>query len=239
VFKNEPAAPSAPENPTPRVPRATPKRQRTRTLIRDVALRSFRERGFDDTTMRSIADEAGISVGNAYYHFPTKDHLVQELYVEVQEAHRDAALPLLDGTDDLTERIGIVLRTGLAGLGAYHRMAPQFLASAVAPGSATNPLSEDSSPAREIVLDVFRRAVEGAKQTLPKDIAGDLPTALWMGYLLLALFWVYDTSPEQRRTERLLTATLGVFKFALPLLRIRPFRNAVTEIVGIVAGRLS
>ncbi|WIB60919.1 TetR family transcriptional regulator [Curtobacterium sp. MCLR17_007] len=214
-----------------------PKRERTRAAIRAVAIRSLREQGYDATTMRGIAEQAGLSVGNAYYHFPTKDHLVQELYVDVQHEHRAAALPLLDTTDDLTARIGVVVRTGLANLQEYHAIAPQFLTAAMAPGSPVNPLSTESSEARDLVLDLFRRAVAGSRQKLPADLAEDLPMALWMGYLLFALFWTYDTSPDQRRTERLVDSMLRVLRFALPMLRVRPFRSAVSEIVGIVAGR--
>ncbi|MFZ7088255.1 TetR family transcriptional regulator [Curtobacterium sp. RRHDQ10] len=204
-----------------------------------MAIRSLREKGYDATTMRGIAEEAGLSVGNAYYHFPTKDHLVQELYLDVQQAHRQVAVPLLAETDDLAARIGIVVRTGLANLTEYHAIAPQFLAAAFTPDSPVNPLSSESTPARDLVLGTFTDAVRGARQQLPSDLAGDLPTALWMGYLLLALFWTYDRSPDQMRTTRLVDAMLRVLRFALPLLRLRPFRLAVTEIVGIVAGRVS
>jgi AcrR family transcriptional regulator len=223
------------ENETP----SLSKRDRTRSAIRAVAIRSLREQGYDATTMRGIAAEAGLSVGNAYYHFPTKDHLVQELYVDVQQEHRALALPLLADEDDLTARIGIVVRTGLANLTEYHAIAPQFLAAAFTPDSPVNPLSSESTPARDLVLGLFTEAVSGAKQQLPRDLAEDLPTALWMGYLLLALFWTYDRSPDQTRTTKLVDAMLRVLRFALPLLRVRPFRLAVTEIVGIVAGRVS
>jgi AcrR family transcriptional regulator len=215
----------------------TPKRARTRAHIRAVALRSLREKGYDGTTMRSIADEAGLSVGNAYYHFPTKDHLVQELYVEVQHEHVALAAPQLDGVDDLATRIGIVVRTGLGNLRTWHDLAPQFLAAAIAPGSPNNPLSAESAPARDVVLGLFREAVDGARASLPGTLGEDLPHALWTGYLLLTLFWVYDRSPGQRRTDRLVDALLGVLRFALPMLRVRPFRRSVTEIVAVVAGR--
>ena len=51
----------------------------TKALVRATALRLFRERGYAATTMRAIAQEAGVATGNAYYHFASKDHLVQEL----------------------------------------------------------------------------------------------------------------------------------------------------------------
>jgi AcrR family transcriptional regulator len=176
------------------------KSERTRAHLREIALRSFRERGYDATTIRLIAQEAGVSVGTTHYHFPSKHHLVQELYLDVQEEHRDVALPLLESTDDLVERLGIVYRAGLDGLAPYHRSAPEFLSAAVSPRSPINPLSTESAPALTIVVDLFRTAVDGAKHALPADIARRLPDALVLGHLLLALFWVYDRSPGQERT---------------------------------------
>jgi hypothetical protein len=47
----------------------TPKAEATRARIRAAAMASFVERGYPDTTIRLIAKEAGVSVGNAYYYF--------------------------------------------------------------------------------------------------------------------------------------------------------------------------
>src|SRR5690348_12745885 len=63
--------------------------EQTKRLIVDTAVRLFREQGYEKTTMRAIAQAAGLSVGNAYYYFPSKDHLVQEFYTQVQDAHHE------------------------------------------------------------------------------------------------------------------------------------------------------
>jgi len=211
------------------------KGERTRALIRDVALRSFRERGYDATTIRLIAAEAGVSVGTTNYHFASKEELVQELYLEVQTAHRDAAEPLLAQSDDLVKRLSAVFRTGLAQLDPYHGFAPEFLSAAVSPRSALNPLSAESTPARDIVLGVFRDAVTGAKHTLPAEFEERLPSVLVLGHLLLALFWVYDSSPGQRRTYRLLDRGLRLFALSLPLVRMRVLRRPLQELLDLVA----
>src|SRR5690242_21572791 len=106
---------------------------RTRELIRGVAMRSFRERGYEATSIRRIAEEAGVSVGTTNYQFGSKNQLVQELYLEVQRSHRTAAEPLLARTDDLIERLTIVYTTGLDQLTPYHAHAPEFLSAAVSP----------------------------------------------------------------------------------------------------------
>ena len=50
--------------------------EQSRTNILETALRLFRERGFDETTMRDIASACGLSLGAAYHYFPSKEALV-------------------------------------------------------------------------------------------------------------------------------------------------------------------
>jgi AcrR family transcriptional regulator len=211
------------------------KSERTRSLIREVALRSFRDRGYDKTTIRLIAEESGVSVGTTNYHFASKNDLVQELYLDVQEAHRAAAEPLLARTDDLIERLGIVYRTGLDQLEPYHPFAPEFLSAAVSPRSSINPLAGESAESRDIVVGLFQEAVTGAKDKLPAEFEDDLPAALMLGHLLLALFWVYDSSPERRRTRLLLDRGLRLLKLSLPLVRLRVLRKPLRELLDLVA----
>ncbi|CAM5596768.1 hypothetical protein STENM327S_00912 [Streptomyces tendae] len=51
-------------------------------------MRLFQERGYDRTTMRVIAQEAGVSVGNAYYYFAGKEHLIQGFYDRIAASTR-------------------------------------------------------------------------------------------------------------------------------------------------------
>ena len=215
--------------------RAESKGERTRQRIREAALRSFRENGYDATTIRKIADELGTSVGSTNYHFPSKNHLIQELYLDVQEAHRAAATPLLVEGARLTDRLRIVFSTGLDQLTPYHPHAGEFLSAAVSPRSPINPLSTESAPAFAIVEELFAGAVDGASGApVPDDIRPLLPRALALAHLLLALFWVYDTSEGQRRTRRLLEQGLKLFGTLLPLTRLPMLRGALRESLALV-----
>jgi AcrR family transcriptional regulator len=208
---------------------------RTRLRIRTAALASFRENGYDATTIRKIADQLGMSVGATHYHFPSKNHLIQELYLDVQLAHRAAAEPLLAGETRLIDRLGIVYATGLDQLEPYHAHAGEFLSAAVSPRSPINPLSTESADALAIVQDLFAHAVDGAAPTgLPDDIRALLPRALVLAHLLLALFWVYDTSEGQRRTRWLLDRGLKLLGSVLPLVRLPILRGAVRDILTLV-----
>jgi AcrR family transcriptional regulator len=198
----------------------TAKSEQTRWLVAGVALRMFREIGFAKTTMRAIAAEAGVSVGNAYYYFASKDDLVQELYLQVQAEHAARAAEALKDAADLTSRLRATLHTGLDAMAPYHRFGGDFIATAIRPTSPVNPFAAGSTAAREASLDIFRTAVEAAKPPAPKKLRSDLPELLWLFYMAVTLFWVYDTSDGQQRTRRLVDGAVPLITRGLSLARV-------------------
>ena len=54
----------------------------TRRQIVDVADRLFYERGFEATSFADIAKDVGLSRGNFYYHFKTKDEILGAVIVQ-------------------------------------------------------------------------------------------------------------------------------------------------------------
>jgi TetR/AcrR family transcriptional repressor of uid operon len=68
--------------------RATDPERRERIL--DAAERAFVRQGFHATTMQHVADELGMSAGNLYRYFPSKEAIVEGL-CEVDQAERARA----------------------------------------------------------------------------------------------------------------------------------------------------
>src|SRR5258706_13378855 len=87
------------------------KSEATREKILEAALRLFRKRGFERTTMRDVAKAAGVAVGAAYYYFPSKDALVLAYYDRTQEAHSALAREGMKQADSLDGRLRAVLHT--------------------------------------------------------------------------------------------------------------------------------
>lgn len=56
------------------------KKASVRDAIVDAAARRFSEQGFQGTTLAQIAAGAGVAVGNIYSYFPSKLHLLYEVY---------------------------------------------------------------------------------------------------------------------------------------------------------------
>ena len=54
-------------------------------MVLDAALRLFSTQGFGATTVRDIADRAGVSTGNLYHHFPDKEAIFRTLLDEYRE----------------------------------------------------------------------------------------------------------------------------------------------------------
>lgn len=61
-----------------------------------------------------------------------------------------------------------------------------------------------------------------------------MPDALVLAHLLLALFWVYDTSQGRQRTRLLLDRALKLLAAVLPLARLPIVRGAVAEMLALV-----
>ncbi len=57
----------------------------TRATILGAARTLFNERGLENVSLRNIADELDISIGNLTYHFKRRDDIVFELYLELVE----------------------------------------------------------------------------------------------------------------------------------------------------------
>lgn len=215
----------------------TPKSERTREAIRDAAVRSFRANGYDATTIRSLATGLGIAVGSAYYHFPSKSHLVQELYVDVADAHAAAARAALAHEKKLANRIRIALLLSLDQLEPYGSHANEFLIAAMRPGDDASPLSPASEAARQTFLATFRDVVDGASDKIPADVAAVLPDALYRVNLLASLAWVQDSSDGHQLTRRLVERATRLLGLALPALKLPPVHTAVRELLADV-GRL-
>ena len=214
--------------------RATTKGEQTRELILSTALRLFREQGYGKTTMRAIATEAGVSVGNAYYYYGSKEHLMQAYYDHLQEQHREAVESILASEKSFVPRLTGVLRTWLEVAAPYHEFAGTFFKTAAEPTSPLSPFSDQSRPAREASVEIFRRVVDGSDLKLPADLKAELPELLWLMQMGIVLFWVHDNSEDLRRTKALIDRSVPLVDRLLRLTRIPGVRGMVNDIVGLI-----
>jgi AcrR family transcriptional regulator len=87
----------------------------SRDAILDAAERLFANSGFDGTSMRSIAEAAGVAQALLHYHFGTKERLFAEMFTRRSEAINAARIERLDslfarGQPTLEEVLDTLLR---------------------------------------------------------------------------------------------------------------------------------
>jgi len=214
---------------------ATPtKSEQTRDLIAKTALRLFRERGYEATTMRAIAAEAGVSVGNAYYYFDSKERLIQGFYDRAQVEHEAAARPVLESERDLAARIAGVIEAWLITMEPYRPFAGKFFKNAAEPTSPLSPFSPESRPARTTAIALWREVIEGSDAKVPKRLQADLPELLWLYFMGIVLFWVHDPTAGASATRRVVARTAPLVVRAISIARLPVMRTMLDDIVGLI-----
>jgi len=217
--------------------RSTPKADQTRRRILEAALQMFREKGFEQTTMRDIARKAGVALGAAYYYFASKDAIVLAFYEEMQESRHQITLDEIAKHRKLRDRIHVVLDERFALLAPNLKFLGALFKHSPDTDDPLSPFSPATQPIREKAIELFQVAVEGTEVKVPSDLMPHLPRLLWLYQLGLILFWIYDRSEERKRTtvlmEKSLALVVNLVRISgLPLMR--PVRKAVLELLEMV-----
>lgn len=88
----------------------TTDRQRS---IAGVAAQLFRQQGYRETTVRDIAAAAGVKSASLYYHFPTKDHILHAISLNIMEEFLEEVTGALDREKDPVKAIEAVVSAHL------------------------------------------------------------------------------------------------------------------------------
>jgi len=218
--------------------RPTPRAEDTRRKIYEAAMAMFREKGFEQTTMRDIAAKAGVALGGAYYYFSSKEAIVLTFYGEMQENSHESILEAMAGHKKLKDRIRCIMEKRFELLEPNRKFCDALFRHAPDSKDPLSPFSEETRPIRERAIEHLRIAIEGGDVKVPADLKPHLPYLLWLYQMGMILFWLYDRSPGQERTKKLMEKSLGLLvnllRFSgLPLMK--PLRKTALELVETVS----
>lgn len=216
---------------------ASPKKsEETRARILEAALMTFRERGFEKATMREIAEAAGVATGAAYYYFDSKDALVASFYEQSQAEMAPLIESRLRACRTLEERLRVTIGTKFEYF-APNRTLLGALSAHADPQKPLSPFSQETEPIRAADIAFFAEVVRESKVKLPRDLQPYLPRLLWLYQMGLILFWVYDRTPEQRRTKALFEGSLKMLLLTLKLAGfplLRPMHRLAAQLLEAV-----
>jgi AcrR family transcriptional regulator len=91
-----------------------------RAALLAIAARLFAERGFKNTTVRDIAEEAGILSGSLYHHFASKEAMVDEL-LDTFQTELWEQYDAIDASDRTPrEKLEAVVRASFDAIDQHH-----------------------------------------------------------------------------------------------------------------------
>ena len=212
------------------------KGEQTKAVILETAMRLFQERGYEKTTMRAIAAEAGVSVGNAYYYYEGKEFLIQGFYDRMTYEHAADARVRMAGKTDFSERLSIAIESWVDTAAPYHEFAAQFFRTAADPDSALSPFSNESHPARTTAVQIFREVLDGSDlgPKIDPELDELLPDLLWLHLMVVVLYWVFDRTEDTERTRAFVKRCAPFVAKIVALSRYRVFRPLVRDAVDMV-----
>jgi AcrR family transcriptional regulator len=216
---------------------APPKTRRgetSRAAILGAALDLFQQRGYDATTMRAIADHAGVSLGSSYHYFPSKEHLVLEFYRHTHELHAAAIAPLLSREKDLASRLRGTIRAVVITCEPFHTVAGSIFSTVANPSSPLNPFGAAAKPLRDEVVALYAEVVRGSDARVPNDIAEMLPLMLWLYQMGILYFWIFDRSPGRLRTLEVIDETTDLIVRLIGLANVPILRGSRKRILGMI-----
>ncbi|HWF05583.1 MAG TPA: TetR family transcriptional regulator [Candidatus Angelobacter sp.] len=218
--------------------RPTPRAEDTRRKIYEAAMELFREKGFEQTTMRDVAAKAGVALGGAYYYFSSKEAIVLNFYQEMQEGSHEEIMASIAAEKKLKDRLRCVLEKRFALLAPNRKFCDALFRHAPDSQDPLSPFSEETRPIRERAFEHLQFAVEGGEVKIPADLKPKLPYLLWLYQMGMILFWLYDRSEKQQRTHALMEKSLGLLVTLLKLSSLplmKPVRKTALELVNTIA----
>jgi AcrR family transcriptional regulator len=216
----------------------TPKAQKTRETILAAALDLFARKGYQATTLRDIAAEAGVSLGLTYRYFAAKEELIIALYDRcADDLVRWAKEELPPGT--LAKRFSAAMRADMRELAPFRDGFSTLFQVGLTPGSDTAVLGEKVASVREKVWATFLDVILGSRDAPREPQARDLATALYAAHLMIVLFWLQDRTEGQRATQELIDFAedlLGRLRLALKLPMTAKILTRFVKIIGPMFG---
>jgi AcrR family transcriptional regulator len=197
----------------------------------EVAVKRMATHGYELTTLRDVAKDAGVSVSLLYRYFPNKRAVIFALYDELSAAYVAGAAAMRPGK--WRDRAMFALRTSLEVLGP-HRTILRGLIPVLVGDPEQGLFGEHAAFSRVRVLGAFERAVSGASDAPPPALGAAIARLLYLVHLAVLLWWLFDKTAGQRATARLVDLFDQILPSATMTLRLPFVRRFVVSVDALV-----
>lgn len=167
-------------------------KEETRQRILDTARGMFGGRGFEETTTRDIAREAGLATGTLFNYFDSKEEIVVALAHESMFKARDDFWRRRTEGASLEEDLFGNVAAQLRRLKPIRKVIVRALERTLHPAVAGK---GEAELLRTGQLEMFGRILR--QHGVDPDASPVLPSIYWSLYTGTLAFWAGDPSPQQ------------------------------------------
>ena len=197
----------------------------------EIAVKRMATHGYELTTLRDVAKEAGVSVSLLYRYFPNKRAVIFALYDELSADYVGKTAEMQPGK--WRDRGILALRTSLDVL-RPHRTTLRGLIPVLVGDPEEGLFGEHAAFSRLRVQGVFERAVIDASDAPPQPLAGAIGRLLYLVHLAVLMWWLLDKSARQRATSALVALFEGILPPAALTLGLPFVRRFVVAVDALV-----
>lgn len=173
-------------------------KQSTKQRILDAALNIFSNKGYYDTRIDEIVDEAETSKGSVYFHFPNKERLFIALVDQFSSVLERNVTDAIEEYPKGMQRVEHAIEAVLDTFGKYRRPAKILLVQAVGLGTVfEKKRMETTDKFASLIATYLSEAIEVGDIG---EIDVDVVSHAWMGAIYnVVIQWVYTGEPEPDR----------------------------------------
>jgi AcrR family transcriptional regulator len=160
-----------------------------------IAAELFAQRGFKNTTVRDIADAAGILSGSLYHHFDSKESMVDEILSTFQEELFGTWDVIMSSRLDARAKVEAVVRASFEALDKHHSEVAIYQndASYLMGFERFGYLKDRNEQFREVWLKLLRQGVKAG--ALRKDLDIELVYRFVRDTVWVAVRWYRPGGP--------------------------------------------
>jgi AcrR family transcriptional regulator len=160
-----------------------------RSELLSIAAGLFAERGFKNTTVRDIADAAGILSGSLYHHFDSKESMVDEILSTFQEELFGQYDEILASDADPRTKLERAVRVSFDAIDQHHSEVAIFQndAAYLSTLDGFGYLDERHAQSREVWMSLLREGKEAG--VLRADLDLDLVYRFIRDTVWVAVNW--------------------------------------------------
>ena len=184
-------------------------KEAVRKRIVDAALALFQSKGFDQTTTRQISQKAKLAEGTIFNYFETKEDIALHfLQLEV-----DHAIATVRGTPrlrraPLEEKLFALVEAQLEFLAPHEKFIGAAFVHALRPTSKIA-FSMQALDLRNRYIAFVHELIQESESVPPGSLlTWAAPSAVWIYYLGILLYWLNDASAGKQHTLALLDRSL-------------------------------